>query len=127
MDQRTTEETLEKRETFDLIAADKVEGTPVYNPQGEKLGRIERSMIDKVSGKVAYAVLSFGGFLGIGDQHYPLPWHELRYDTNKGGYVVNLDKEILENAPAIGADDENFNWSDPDWNRRVQEYYRTPR
>ena len=127
MDQRTKEETLEKRETFDLIAADKVEGTAVYNSRGEKLGSIERVMIDKSSGKVAYAVMSFGGFLGIGDKHHPLPWHVLRYDTDKGGYVVNLDRKMLEGAPTIAADDENFDWSDPAWNRSVQDYYNTGR
>ena len=80
---------LEARETRHLIAADKVEGTTVYNRAGEKLGSIESVVIDKVSGKVAYAVLSFGGFLGIGDSHYPLPWGMLKYDTNLGGYVVD--------------------------------------
>ncbi len=72
--------TLETKETSRLIAADKVEGTAVYNPAGEKIGSIENIMIDKLSGKVAYAVMSFGGFLGIGDKHYPLPWSMLKYD-----------------------------------------------
>ncbi|MGH6919565.1 MAG: PRC-barrel domain-containing protein, partial [Geminicoccaceae bacterium] len=61
-------------ETVDLIAADKVKGTSVYNPQGEKLGSIYGLMIDKLSGRVIYAVMSFGGFLGIGDRYHPLPW-----------------------------------------------------
>lgn len=59
------------RETSKLIASDKVEGTPVYRSSGEQIGRIERLMIDKLSGKVAYAVMSFGGFLGMGEDHYP--------------------------------------------------------
>lgn len=63
---------MEERETFSLIGSDKVEGTNVYGANGEKVGYIERVMIDKVSGKVSYAVLSFGGLLGIGDDHYPL-------------------------------------------------------
>jgi hypothetical protein len=62
--------TLEAKETSRLISADKVEGTAVYNPAGEKIGKIENVMIDKLTGKVAYAVMSFGGFLGIGDKHY---------------------------------------------------------
>jgi sporulation protein YlmC with PRC-barrel domain len=62
-------------ETSNLISSEKVEGTAVYGPDSEKVGSIESVMIDKVSGKVAYAVLSFGGFLGMGDEHYPLPWH----------------------------------------------------
>ena len=72
---------IEQRETGTLIGSDKVEGTAVYGADNQKIGSIERVMIDKVSGKVSYAVLSFGGFLGIGDDHYPLPWQSLKYDT----------------------------------------------
>ena len=61
-------------ETHSLIASDKVEGTAVYRPNGDKIGRIERVMIDKQTGKVAYAIMSFGGFMGIGQDYYPLPW-----------------------------------------------------
>jgi len=82
-----------------LIAADKVEGTTVYNGAGEKLGSVEDIMLDKMSGKACYAVLSFGGFLGMGTKQYPLPWEKLTYDTNMGGFVVNIDKSTLENAP----------------------------
>ena len=74
----------EERETVTLIGSDKVEGTAVYGADDAQIGSIERVMIDKRSGKVSYAVLSFGGFLGIGDDHYPLPWNSLRYDTNLG-------------------------------------------
>jgi sporulation protein YlmC with PRC-barrel domain len=105
-----------------LIAADKVEGTYIYNPAGESLGSVEDVMIDKVSGKIAYAVVGFGGFLGIGDRHYPLPWEKLKYDTNMGGYVVDLDKRTLEGAPSY-ATDEQAAWEDPAWGRRVYDYY----
>ena len=74
----------EERETVTLIGSDKVEGTAVYGADDTQIGSIERVMIDKRSGKVSYAVLSFGGFLGIGDDHYPLPWNSLKYDTNLG-------------------------------------------
>ena len=83
-------------ETSSLISSDKVEGTSVYDRRGEKLGSIHSVMIDKISGKVAYAVMSFGGFLGIGDRYHPLPWHVLTYDTGQGGYVVDLDRSKLE-------------------------------
>ena len=77
-----------------------------------------------LSGKVAYAVLSFGGFLGVGDEQYPLPWSTLKYDTNLGGYRVNLTKDQLEGAPKYKPSDE---W---DWNRdndhRVYDYYKAP-
>ena len=76
---------IEDRETGNLIGSDKVEGTAVYGADNQKIGSIQRVMIDKMSGKVSYAVLSFGGFLGIGDDYYPLPWQSLKYDTNLGG------------------------------------------
>ena len=115
---------LETAETGRLIAADKVEGTNVYNPSGDKLGSIENVMIDKTSGKVAYAVMSFGGFLGMGDSHHPLPWQVLKYDTGQGGYVVNLDKKQLEGAPTFDRTSE-FKWT-PDYGRKVDSYYKAP-
>lgn len=108
-----------------LITADKVEGTAVYNPKGEKLGRIEDVVLDKLTGKVVYADMSFGGFLGIGDEHHPLPWGILKYDTEKEGYVVNLDKEQLEKAPTHPAR-ERPDWEDQVWGRKVHEYYGVP-
>ena len=88
-------------ETDRLIASNKVEGTAVYNRQGERLGEVYNFMVDKYSGQVAYAVMSFGGFLGIGENYHPLPWRVLDYDTRMGGYVVDLDKEKLRGAPSF--------------------------
>ena len=107
-----------------LIASDKVEGTAVYDRRGEKLGSIHSVMIDKISGKVAYAVMSFGGFLGMGDSYHPLPWHVLTYDTGQGGYVVDLDRNKLEEAPTY-ATSETPNWSDRRWGQQVHDYYGT--
>ena len=90
-------------ETVRLIASNKVEGTAVYNRQGEHLGAVYNFMVDKFTGQVAYAVMSFGGFLGIGESYHPLPWKALTYDTRLGGYVVDLDKDRLSNAPSYGA------------------------
>ena len=109
-------------ETSDLISSDKVEGTAVYNHQGEKLGSIHTLMIDKISGKVAYAVMSFGGFLGIGDRYHPLPWSVLKYDTRQGGYAVGLDRRVLEGAPTYGST-ETPNWSDRRWGEQVHKHY----
>lgn len=109
-----------------LIAASKVTGTPVYNTAGERLGKIEDIMLEKVSGKAQYAVLSFGGFLGIGERYYPIPWEVLKYDPAAGGYVVNLDKRVLENAPSY-LPDEEVNWDDPAWSRRLYEHYGVKR
>ena len=78
-------------------------------------------MVDKRSGQVAYAVMSFGGFLGIGDSYHPLPWKSLTYDTNLGGYMVDLDKSRLENAPSYRAGEDP--WGNRDYGRSVYDYY----
>src|SRR6476661_7450621 len=87
------------RETASLIGSDKVEGTAVYGADEQKIGSIQRVMIDKVSGKVAYAVTSFGGFLGIGEDYYPIPWPTLKYDTRLGGYRTGITIDKLQGAP----------------------------
>src|SRR5689334_13652764 len=94
-----------------LIASDRVEGTPVRRASGEKVGTIERLMIDKLSGNVAYAVLSFGGFLGMGQKHLPVPWARLTYDRNLGAYHLDLTEDELKAAPSFAADQE-FDWGD---------------
>jgi hypothetical protein len=113
---------LESKEQGNLIGSDKVEGTAVYGADQTKIGSIERLMIDKMSGKVSYAVLSFGGFLGIGDEHYPLPWQSLKYDQNLGGYITGITERQLEGAPKYG-NDNAWNWSDPAKARSVSDYY----
>jgi hypothetical protein len=86
----------QRRETHDLIGSDKVEGTNVYRSNGEKIGQIERVMLEKTSGKVAFAVMSFGGFLGLGHDHYPVPWQRLTYNERLGGYEVDISDEELK-------------------------------
>jgi sporulation protein YlmC with PRC-barrel domain len=115
----------ERRETHELIGSDKVEGTNVYRSNGDKIGSIERIMIDKYSGQVAYAVMSFGGFLGIGHDHYPIPWARLDYKKELEGFEVNISDKELENAPKFdpGARDE-WNWDDEARGREVYDYYR---
>jgi len=112
----------EKRETGALIGSDKVEGTAVYGADDQKIGSIERVMIDKVSGQVSYAVLGFGGFLGVGNDHYPLPWQSLKYDTNLGGYRTNITEAKLKAAPKY-SNDNSWNWDDPARARAVNDYY----
>src|ERR1700723_1543337 len=109
--QGRTSMAVEDRETGNLIGSDKVQGTTVYGAGEKKIGSIERVMIDKVSGKVSYAVLSFGGFLGIGDDHYPLPWQSLKYDEKLGGYRTGITEKQLQGAPKYG-NDNTWNWSD---------------
>jgi hypothetical protein len=102
----------QQRETPGMIAASKVNGTKVYNNEGEALGSIY----------VAYAVMSFGGFLGIGEKYHPVPWDELTYSTANDGYVVNLDKGILENAPSYSTSDVP-DWSSPTYRSGIDDYY----
>lgn len=114
-------QTSDKRETTSLIGSDKVEGTAVYGPDREKIGSIERIMIDKISGNVAYAVLSFGGFLGMGEDYYPVPWSKLDYDPNQGGYRVDFTKDQLDQAPKYN-ESQGWNWSREN-DRKVYDYY----
>ena len=115
--------TVEARETTSLIGSDKVEGTAVYGADEKKIGSIERLMIDKTSGKVAYAILSFGGFMGMGEDYYPVPWSTLKYDSNLEGYRVNLTEDQLKKAPKYSRSTD-WNWN-RDNDRRVYDYYRT--
>jgi len=107
--------------TSNVISSERVEGTNVYNQSGDKLGSIDDLMIDKMSGQVRYAVLEFGGFLGMGTDRYPLPWNMLKYDTAMDGYVVPLDKNVLEGAPRYAQ--EQVPDYTTDYSRRVNDYY----
>jgi hypothetical protein len=106
-------------ETVSLIGSDKVQGTAVYGPDGDKIGSIERVMIEKRTGRVSYAVLSFGGFLGIGDDHYPLPWPSLKYNVELGGYQTMITSDQLKGAPRYEAG-EDWDWRGA---RHVDDYY----
>jgi PRC-barrel domain protein len=114
-----------RRETASLIGSDKVEGTAVYGPDDRKIGTVQRVMLDKVSGKVAYAVVSFGGFLGMGEDYYPMPWAKLDYDTSLGGYRVDITEEQLKGAPKFNRSTD-WNWSDRSRDTTVYDYYNTP-
>jgi sporulation protein YlmC with PRC-barrel domain len=108
----------------DLISSSKVEGTAVYNQAGDRLGTISHFMVGKRSGKVSYAVLEFGGFLGMGTDEYALPWEKLDYDVEKGGYVVDITKEQLNDAPRYSSDEsESY---DRSYYERVSGYYGYP-
>jgi hypothetical protein len=83
-----------------MVAASKVKGTNVYSRSGQPLGWIYDVMLDKDSGRVTYAVMSFGGFLGLGEKYHPVAWDRLAYSKAYGGYVVDLDKHVLKKTPA---------------------------
>lgn len=111
------------KDTASLIASDKVDGTAVYGADGERIGSIKRIILEKRGGRVAYAVLSFGGFLGIGDDYYPLPWEKLTYDESLDGYRIDLTKEQIERAPRLKDDDRDWY---RDNGRNVYDFYGVP-
>jgi hypothetical protein len=115
-----TQTPLETRETHSLIGSDEVEGTAVYRSNGDKVGNIARVMIGKQSGKVGYAIMSFGGFMGIGEDYYPLPWSLLTYNPRLEGYEINISEEQLRGAPKYGTR-ETWDWTNR--SRAVDEYY----
>jgi len=112
--------TLEKPAS--LIASDRVEGTPVFRPGGKRVGTIKRLMLDKRHGTVAYAVMSFGGFMGLGHSHYPLPWPTIKYNTQLEGYETGVTAAQLKDAPAFS----DGSWSDRNWEKQTHTYYNAP-
>jgi PRC-barrel domain len=108
-----------------LIESDRVEGTTVYDPRGNDIGSIKRLMIEKLSGRVAYAVMSFGGFLGMGSEEHTIPWGKLTYDTSLGGYRTDISEDQLRGAPAFSRD-KNWDWSDRNREQELHDYYRAP-
>jgi hypothetical protein len=108
-----------------LIESDRVEGTNVYDPAGNEIGEIKRLMIEKVSGRIPYAVMSFGGFLGMGKEEHTIPWSKLEYDTSLGGYRTNITEEQLKGAPSFYRDRE-YDWSDRGRERELHDYWGAP-
>ncbi len=124
MEQRTKPESAQAEPTTSahpLIASDRVEGTEVRRPNGDYLGRIERIMIDKLTGRSAYAVMSFGGFLGFGEEHYPIPWSKLDYNPSLDAYQLDVTEDQLRNAPKGELETD---WRDREWETRLHDYYR---
>ncbi|HVM84720.1 MAG TPA: PRC-barrel domain-containing protein [Candidatus Binatia bacterium] len=120
-----SQDTLKKDETVSLIASDKVRGTKIYNRRHEHVGEVEDIMIDKLSGVVAYAVVGFGGFLGLGETRRAVPWSVLHYDTTDDGFVADVDDAVLKNAPnEIPAGDAYYR--DVDWNSRIYSHFGVP-
>jgi hypothetical protein len=103
----------------ELISSEDVQGTEVYGTGDEKIGEIDHLMIDKLSGRVVYAVMSFGGFLGLGHSHYPIPWDALKYDTDLGGFRTGVTEQQLRDAPEFS--DDSF--VDRDWGAATYRHY----
>jgi hypothetical protein len=107
-----------------LIASDRVEGTAVCRPDGERIGVIKRLMIDKRSGMIAYAVLTFGGLLHFGEKHFPVPWSALSFNVVREAYEVDITDEQLRNAP-FWVGDQEFDWGDRSREIALHKIYRT--
>lgn len=107
-----------------LILASRVEHTPVYNGDGERIGHIDDLSIDRQAGNVVYAIMSFGGFLGIGKRFHPLPWSMLDYDPKRGGYVVSLDEQALRDAPTYDSEElTRLGGAQHDYRLLLNDYY----
>ncbi|WP_245409626.1 PRC-barrel domain-containing protein [Allosphingosinicella vermicomposti] len=125
MEQVTVQSTDEVTDfQHELISSRRVEGTPVFNTRGEKLGHVHSVMIGKRNGKVAYAVMSFGGFLGMREHVHPVPWELLSYDVDLVGYVVDLTRDQLRGAPAMRLDEADRPQGE-DYDAQVSQYYGT--
>jgi sporulation protein YlmC with PRC-barrel domain len=110
-----------------LIDSNRVEGTEVYDRSGKHIGSVKRLVIDKVSGRVVYTVVSFGGFLGMGGDTYTVPWSALSYDTTLGGYATNITPQQLKDAPADSRNrDEDQRWSDRVAEASLYDHYGSP-
>jgi sporulation protein YlmC with PRC-barrel domain len=106
-----------------VLAASTLSGNSVHNAAGDNLGKVDEIMIDIPAGRVAYAVISFGGFLGLGDKLFAVPWSALKVDEDEKCFVLNADKRSMEKAPGFDKDD----WpdmSDPEWESEISNYYR---
>ncbi len=110
-------------ETDQLISADKVEGTAVYGANRDKMGDVKSVMINKRSGKVEYAVLSIGGFLGVGTKYHPVPWSKLQYNTDLGGYHLTMTPEQLKGAPSMDRSDDYSGGYPRERETEVYDYY----
>lgn len=105
----------------EVMSASSLIGDKVVNFEGEDLGKIEELMIDTDDGRINYAVLSFGGFLGIGDKLFAIPFQSLRLDTENRQFVFNVDKERLSNAP--GFDKHDWPTMTHEWGEEIHRYY----
>jgi sporulation protein YlmC with PRC-barrel domain len=120
---RTRRDSPGQRSGKPLIESDRVEGTAVYDRSGKRIGIVERVMIDKISGRVAYAVMSFGGFFGVGAEEYAVPWSMLDYDPSLGGYHIQITAEQLRTAPSLSRE-RGQDWPDRQSERDLHDYYQ---
>ena len=113
---------MDQSHSENVVKVSEVINTDVFDKQKQKIGKIQELILDKYTGAVRYAVLSFGGFLGMGDKLFALPWSTFHYETSAEGFVLNVDKDKIENAQ--GFDKDNWpDWSNEEWQSSIFEYY----
>lgn len=105
-----------------LLTSSQVPGTPVFSPADKEIGSVDELVVDTNTGKVRYALMSFGGLLGIGKSHYPIPWASMKWSPALGGYVTGITADQLKNAPDFDAQ----SWSNRDWETRLHKNYGAP-
>jgi len=119
---KTQEEMMDNSKHASLVSSSDVNGTVVYGKDGSNIGSIDHLMIDKQSGKVAYAVMGFGGFLGMGEEHHPVPWNKLTFDPSRDGFVTDITETEVKGAP-----ERTEGWHDNrDWETRMHDHYLVP-
>lgn len=123
---RITQGTNNKASEMRLMGSERLVGNVVCNESGEKLGHIKEIMLDTITGNVSYAVLSFGGMLGIGSKLFAVPWYRLKFDSSKKHFVLNVDKDRLKNAQ--GFDKKRWpDMADKSWDIQMHSYYASTR
>lgn len=124
MESKSTVADAPRAETSKLITASRIKDTAVFNSFGDKIGTVADMSIDRTTGQVTYALMSFGGFLGIGEKFHPLPWDVLKYNTEREGYVIPLTKEELQDAPSYTSEElAAYGGEDVDYRDSVRRYY----
>ena len=113
---------LQDEKTSSVIGSDRVDGTTVYGADNEKIGKVDKLLIDKRGGNVTDVIISAGGFLGIGDEKHSIPWSKLDYDTERGGYRIDVTKEQLMDAPRFGSDEPDRAY-DRNYQTSVYQYW----
>jgi sporulation protein YlmC with PRC-barrel domain len=121
-DRSSATRTVSPSTSSSLIDSDHVQGTGVFDPRGKDIGTVKRLVIDKLSGRVVYAVAQFGGFLGLGGKEYTIPWDKLNYVPRLGGFQTDITEEQLRGAPAFGQNG-NEGYADRNSETTLLEYY----
>jgi sporulation protein YlmC with PRC-barrel domain len=110
------------RKTHSLIATNHINGSTILSDSGEKIGTVDHLVLDAVNGKIAYAVVAFGGFMGLGEHSYSIPWGSVRFNPEENVFVTHVTLEQLKSAP----DRPNHWHGDREWEERIFDHFGVP-